>query len=350
MNEKQIKLYQAVQIKNVDISTSDPTVAIISGYASVYRKANGELQVDRDQELVNTDNIDLEDYLKNPVLCYNHNWENVIGKTLTISKDYTGLYITAEVHKITNFEHVFEGVIKGLIKSFSIGFIPKGYTFYDDDTVEIEKSSLIEISLAPVQSNPEALFNVIGTKSLTSVKEIKEQNGLTCDDVACFMSKIKGINMKTEVKTAEVVNDPAPVAEVTPTPEPVATPAPVAEIKTEPVATPAPVEKSEPKVDLATLVQSIAEANIKADEMRQAQIAEVEAQKAQEIKQQEEAKQARITDALAYLKEQATLIADTKPEDLDVDAYEDLYEVVSNVQEALEQKVLAAITANSTAA
>jgi hypothetical protein len=257
------------------------------------------------------------------------------------------LFITAEVHKITGFEHVFEGVVKGLIKSFSIGFIPKGYTFYDDDTVEISSASLIEISLAPVQSNPQSLFTVIGTKSLINVKEIKEQNDLTCDSLSCFMSKIKGIKMDIIEK------------EVTPAAEPVV--APEAKIDDKPAADPkvevtstiepvVPVAAPEPKVDLATLVQSIAEANIKADEIRATQAAEQAAKEQAEKDAQETAKQNRVTDALTYLKEQAELIKNTSPEDLDVDAYDNLYEVVSDVQEALEAKVLAAINAGKTAA
>ena len=162
-----------------------------------------------------------------------------------------------------------------------------------------------------------------------------------------------------EIKQA----DKAPVREkeVTPVAEP--TVVPEAKIDDKPAAEPTvvpeakvdtgivvPVAAPEPKVDLATLVQSIAEANIKADEIRATQAAEQAAKEQAEKDAQETAKQNRVTDALTYLKEQAELIKNTSPEDLDVDAYDNLYEVVSDVQEALEAKVLAAINAGKTAA
>lgn len=364
---KNFKLYQNVEFKNVGTNDTS-SVLIIEGYASMYKNMDGSLVVDRDDEIVNTDGMDISAYLDNPVLVFNHNWDVVIGKIIEITKEYAGLKVKAEVHKLTNYEHIFEGVQKGLIKSFSMGFRAKNYKWYDDDTLEIVESKLFEISLAPVQSNPKALFDVIGTKSVgVSLKEIKEQNELTCDDMQCFIKNLKGEDIVNKSQKDVIIKEPAeptapaepatpadpkPVDPVTPAPVPAepATPAdpkpvdPVAEPAAAADPKPAKADK-DPIVDLATLVNSIAEAQLKADELRKQKEAEATAKVEADKQAAEQAEKDKAKLVLDYITAQAEAVKNIPVDELDVDSYDPIYEAVTTLQEAIEAKVMEAVEA-----
>ena len=58
MENKELRLSQNLVIKAVDVK--DATTLIIKGKASVYRTPDGFLQIDRDQELMNLDFMDLD--------------------------------------------------------------------------------------------------------------------------------------------------------------------------------------------------------------------------------------------------------------------------------------------------
>lgn len=358
------KVYQGVSIKAVTLNDSS-TVAIIEGYASLYRHIDGKIVVDRDNEIVNTDNLLIDNYRNNPVICYNHDWDLPIGTAIEITKNPSGLYVKAEIHKLTGLEYIFEGVVKGIIKTFSLGFVPHNYDYYEGDVLEITDAELFEISLAPVQSNPGAIFTVIGTKSLgVNASIIKEQNNMTCDDISCMLkSKGKNVNIEgqTPVTKAPEVPEPVaaePVKEPTPA-EPAKEPAAVESVK-EPVDTPAveqvkePVKepttpKSDPVVDLATLVNSIAEAQLKADELRKQK---ADADKAKEDADKQaaiDADKARVQGILDYITAQAETVKSTPIESLDIDTYDPIYEAITTLQEAIESKVMEAIEASKQA-
>lgn len=368
MQSKKIKLYQNVEFKNITTDNSAQIITI-EGYASVYRYMDGSLVVDRDEEIVNTDGIMLDSYMENPVLIFNHDWNLVIGKVIEITKDYTGLKVKAEVYKLTNYEHIFEAVQKGLIKSFSLGFRAKDYKWYDDETIEISESILYEISLAPVQSNPKALFDVIGTKSVgVKLSEIKDQNDLTCDDMQCFIKNLKGENTvsksQKEIITKEPSADPATPAEPKveePKPAEPATPAepkpaepaePKVEepkaaeqtVPAEPKAT-EPVTKKDPMVDLATLVNSLAEAQLKADELRKQKEDEAKAKVEADAQQAVQAEKDKAQLVLDYITAQAETVKNIPVDELDVDAYDPIYEAITTLQEVIEAKVMEAVEA-----
>ena len=179
------------------VSDEAATVVYIEGYSSVFLNPDGTRLEDRDGESVSIALLDIENYKKNPILVYNHDWGDVSGKITHIEKTEKGLFVKAEVHKFTGREQVFESVQKGILKTFSIGFVPKTFTYIEEDDVfEISSAELVEISLAPVPANQDAIFVATSQKSLTVNKElVKDQNNMTCDELngICTMSKqIKG--------------------------------------------------------------------------------------------------------------------------------------------------------------
>lgn len=347
-----LSLYQSADIKMLSLDGHDNTesqdsIVYISGYASVYRTSSGGVQVDRDYETVNTDNLDISSYEKNPILVYNHEWGRVVGKITKIVKDQKGIYVEAEVHRLHGEEAAYEAVKKGLIKSFSIGFIPKEYDILAGDIVQITSAELVEISLAPVQSNPEALFMVTGTKSLgISLLDLAAQNNITTEELKGLCSKqSKGNNLNTSQKNAEV----------TPAQDPVATPAePVIEPKPAPVVEPVVTPKVEPKVipttptepvkdnisiNLETLVNAMVEADLKAEAAKEAAKQEVIKKEQEEVNAKVQAQELRVQTAIDYIKERTEAIKNTPAGDIDIEELDSFYELLSTTVETIDGKV-----------
>ena len=364
-NIRQIGLRQSAELKLISMDDKDDiegrdSIVYIEGYASVYRKSDGNYQIDRDDELVNTDNLDLTSYIANPVIVWNHDWSVPVGKVTSITKDMYGIYVKGEIHKLEGLESKYEAVKKGLVKSFSIGFVPKDIRLVNDEIVEISTAELVEVSIAPVQSNPAALFTVTGKKSLgISVKDIAEQNNLTNEEIkGMYGEKLKGENMIiTKSTEPEPKVEPKPEPKVEPKPEP--KPEPKVEPKPEPAAI--PVEpKVEPKVEptvapamtiptLDSLSATIAAAVAKAEEAKEVKRLEEEKLKKDAEEQSKLAAEQKVKDALAYIKEQADKISSTEVSQLDFDAIEEFYEAVSTATEAINEKVIALGTLSGSA-
>lgn len=351
--KQSLNLYQSADLKMIGNDEED-SILFIAGYASVYRTPNGDIQVDRDDETVNTDNIDISSYEKNPILIWNHSCDKPVGRITKITKDFRGLYVEGEVHRLKGEEDKYEAVKKGLVISFSIGFVPKEYDILAGDIVQITSAELVEISLAPVQSNPEALFRVIGTKSLgISVADLAKQNNITTDELKGICSgNIKGKNLDnitskttepvtpnvtpttttTEVPTVEPKADPvAPV--VAPTAEPQQAPvAPIVEPKAEP-------SKDNISLNLETLVSAMVEADLKAEQARE--VAKQEALQKEQDKANADlvAQNARVQNAMDYIKERKEAIANTPAGDIDIDELDSFYETLSEAIEAIDSKV-----------
>lgn len=367
---KELKLYQNMTIKAVE--EKDAQTLIIKGKASVYRSSDGLLTVDRDGEAISLDFMDLDSYRKNPVLCIAHEWSRIVGRVIEIENKNGALEVVAEVHRLTGEEATFEAVQKGLLKSFSIGVIPKEFIYRDGsqgEVLEIARSELVEISLMPVQSNADALFEVIHTKGVgdklsISKKMLAQQNGMTCDELdgsCAFKSELttqKEINMDIVTKEANVkTEDELKAEELAKKAEQEAKDLAdkeaadkVKDLAEKLAEEKAKEVKAEPAVlDEAALVAALEAVNLKKEELAK-QKEEADKQAAEELKAQEEAAtKAKIDGAVSYIKERRDEIVNTPNEDFDTDNVEDFYELVSEAAEAIEAKVANIIKAQSTA-
>ena len=313
------------------VSDEAASVVYIEGYASVFINPDGSRLADRDGESVSIALLDIDNYKKNPILVYNHDWGDVAGKITSIEKDAYGLYIKAEVHKFTGREQVFEAVQKGIIVTFSIGFVPKKFTYLEEEDIfEISSAELVEISLAPVPANQDALFVATSQKSLKLDKEmVKTQTKMTCDELSgiCSMSKtIKGKDMKN-VETKEV----DPVVE------------PVVEPAAEPVVPVVETPKADPTPSVDDIAKAIAVANEEVEVKKAEKLAEEQAEAAAAIEAEQAATQKRVEDSIAYITERKKAIEDTPAGEIDVDALSDYYELLSDTVDLINTKVVEAI-------
>lgn len=121
--------------------------------------------VDRERDRVFPNGLKLDNYMRNPVLLWGHNYRDpgmVIGRAVNIRTSPDRIVITPELREPATPNdpmHIIKALWEsGLLRAASIGFLPtadpKPNEFGGYDFPEAE---LLEISLVPVPANQEAL-------------------------------------------------------------------------------------------------------------------------------------------------------------------------------------------------
>ena len=101
----------------------------------------------------------LEDYKKNPILLFNHDYSKPIGRATALSVNEKGLSIEATISKAAG--DVVELVKDQVLSAFSVGFMIKDAD-YDSktDIFVIKEAELYEISVVSVPCNQDATFSL----------------------------------------------------------------------------------------------------------------------------------------------------------------------------------------------
>jgi HK97 family phage prohead protease len=150
--------------------------------------------LDRDGEVIDVDGWDLSNFKKNPVIMWAHDYRNPpVGRATKIWKHDGKLKNTVEFPPEGDYEFadIVERLVdQGYLKTESVGFIPRKWEDGDGEKAprrKYTKQELLEISIVPVPSNPDALRNavdegIITAKQLKAITEIKnEVNGINND-------------------------------------------------------------------------------------------------------------------------------------------------------------------------
>jgi len=152
-------------------------VAIIEGYANANTK-------DRDGDIVIQYGIDLTNFKKNPIMLYQHDRNNPIGKVVAVEATDKGLYVKCEIYKALN-PQAYAGVVNGVLKTFSIGFRGLDGEYNDDtDTFYFTKSELLEVSVVSIPANQDSIFDLVESP---------------CGDGFCLLGK-KGYKPEGSIK------------------------------------------------------------------------------------------------------------------------------------------------------
>jgi len=118
-----------------------------------------------------TAGIDISDFLNNPVLLYNHDYDKLLGLCEEVDKAVRLLYVPSfdedDKYAMKQSSKVEQGILRGS----SIGIIP---IEYDEVNQVMKKCSLKEISLTPVPANRNAIaiYDTNGRK--LSAQEARE--------------------------------------------------------------------------------------------------------------------------------------------------------------------------------
>ena len=141
---------------------------------------------DRDGEVINATGWDLRNFKKNPVIMYGHDYRSLpIGKASRVWLHNGTLKNTVEFPPEGTYEFadIVERLVDtGYLKTESVGFIPKKWEDGDGEKAPrrtYTKQELLEISIVPIPSNPDALRNaveegIITTKQFKAITESEE--------------------------------------------------------------------------------------------------------------------------------------------------------------------------------
>jgi HK97 family phage prohead protease len=120
--------------------------------------------VDRDNDRVMPFGARVDNYLKNPVVQYGHNYSEpwaTVGRTTSLEIGENGIVAEFELRPAAN-EQDPQNIVRLLwngdwIRTASIGFAPKEREENDDGGVDFTEWDLLEWSLVPVPANQSAL-------------------------------------------------------------------------------------------------------------------------------------------------------------------------------------------------
>jgi phage head maturation protease len=125
---------------------------------------------DRDNEQLMPDGVDLENYRKNPVVLYGHQYSSLpIGKNIWIKQDDRGLIAKTVFAKTEFADQLYNAYTEDvggtgpLLKAWSVGFIPKKWRDKEEKDAEDSPNriytewELLEYSAVPIPSCPSAL-------------------------------------------------------------------------------------------------------------------------------------------------------------------------------------------------
>ena len=177
--------------------------------------------VDRHGEIVDIDGISLDNYEKNPVVMWAHDYSlPPIAKTLEIKKVKKGkkMLLVAVMEFATTISDLAREVYNlykgGFLNTFSIGFIP------DYDAIQENrylKSELLEYSAVPIPANPNALLlakakgldtSILDSYTLAmNIQNIlqKEVGDLTLNEVEILKSNVSELTDEQKEKFASVL-------------------------------------------------------------------------------------------------------------------------------------------------
>jgi len=138
---------------------------------------------DRHKTVLNPEGWDLDNYRKNPIVAYDHEAyggglftghdpDNIIGTSEVFMEDGNLIgRVTFEPEEVNpKAEKIFRKVQIGTFRSTSVGFYPVGKGKYgtkeeargkDNETFYYEGQELLEWSIVPLPSNPDAVKNAV---------------------------------------------------------------------------------------------------------------------------------------------------------------------------------------------
>jgi len=138
------------------------------------------VQTDRVGDIIKSEawsNGGLDNYNKNPIILFNHNYNEPIGKAIKLSVTEQGLEITAEISKVTS-NSAYDLIVGGVLKTFSVGFIVKDAEYLKETGgLLITAAELIEVSVVSIPANAGAIFDVV--KSFSDKEFELYRKGLT---------------------------------------------------------------------------------------------------------------------------------------------------------------------------
>jgi phage head maturation protease len=229
------------------VPTVEPVHTGVAGAGSATLYASTR-RLDRDNEVIVPEGVNLDQYNLAPVLLFAHQWSATpIGSMQNTHNDGYGIKGVANFASTEKAQDIFTLVKEGHLRTSSIGFIPTEVVdqsnplftkllefalmnwgeFTKEDARKVERfitrGIMLENSIVPVPANPDALIQAVHGKSLdpdllrmmgieeTEEKGVVIQNTIWIDsEEQDEVAEIMGCPDEDDKKDAEVEPDPEP--------------------------------------------------------------------------------------------------------------------------------------------
>lgn len=113
----------------------------------------------------------LDSYKNNPVILFNHDYNQPIGRAIELGTNDNGLQLKAKIAKSAG--HVGELIKEGVLGAFSVGFRVKDAEYMTEtDGYKIKDAELLEVSVVTVPANQAATFSL--AKSFDSESDYED--------------------------------------------------------------------------------------------------------------------------------------------------------------------------------
>lgn len=140
----------------------------IDAEAGIYEAMVSTESVDRDGDVLRADGVELDNYLRNPVVLFGHQYnsaEAVVGKALEVTaipgKGIRARFQFAPADANPNAERVRRLWAGEFLNATSVGFIPKEARDLEASNgrrgLEFKRWEMLEFSIVPIPSNQDAL-------------------------------------------------------------------------------------------------------------------------------------------------------------------------------------------------
>jgi HK97 family phage prohead protease len=144
--------------------------------------------IDRDGEVLISQGMDASEYEKNPVVFYNHDYAQPIGKIIDLRRSTGKIDASIEFAQRPEgfngsyFPEFVESLVdQGIVKGISVGFVPlpggvrkaskEDSEKYGDTVRQVySKWKLLEVSVAPLPANATALISAV-RKGVVSLED-----------------------------------------------------------------------------------------------------------------------------------------------------------------------------------
>jgi HK97 family phage prohead protease len=167
--------------------------------------------VDRDKDVVNVAGWNTDNYKKNPVVLFGHDYRSLpVGKCPKLDGKKNALeadveFASAEIYPFA--DTVRRMVDGGFLRAASVGFKPIKYLYNEERRgIDIEEAELLEWSIVPVPANPECLVRLSAELDPAVLADFAKG----CEQ---FLTACKGAGTWVESATGDLtasVDEPTP--------------------------------------------------------------------------------------------------------------------------------------------
>lgn len=195
INEKDVKQFQSIEIKSNTINEKARTVEVV---------ASSEVE-DRDGDIIKINGGELDNFIKNPVILFGHNYAGLpVAKAVGVKIEDNQIILQIQFPEKEVYEFadtVFKMIKTGYLNAVSIGFIPKKQA-YDEElkAYVVEKWEMLETSIVAVPANQDALIR--GFKGYEKDDNIEDEDK---EDIEKQQKQVLSLYRKYQVKLREIV-------------------------------------------------------------------------------------------------------------------------------------------------